>query len=135
MGTDRRHAALAQLGQVYLACERAKRHRSGTGLVVELGGELNRTLTFSEFDLADIWRETLSRLRKPLSQALSDARLRPEEVDELIFVGGASRQSEVQQTAVRLLGRFGRHELDPDRVVVMGAAIQAACRPARQRGR
>jgi len=90
--------------------------------------ELNRTLTFSEFDLADIWRETLSRLRKPLSQALSDARLRPEEVDELIFVGGASRQSEVQQTAVRLLGRFGRHELDPDRVVAMGAAIQAACR-------
>ncbi len=128
LGTDRSDMPLAQLGQVYLACERAKRHRSGTGLVVELGGELNRTLTFSEFDLADIWRETLSRLRKPLSQALSDARLRPEEVDELIFVGGASRQSEVQQTAVRLLGRFGRHELDPDRVVAMGAAIQAACR-------
>ncbi|WP_017409187.1 Hsp70 family protein [Aeromonas hydrophila] len=128
LGTDRSDMPQAQLGQVYLACERAKRHRSGTGLVVELGGELNRTLTFSEFDLADIWRETLSRLRKPLSQALSDARLRPEEVDELIFVGGASRQSEVQQTAVRLLGRFGRHELDPDRVVAMGAAIQAACR-------
>lgn len=128
LGTNRSDMPLAQLGQIYLACERAKRHRSGTGLVVELGGELNRTLTFSEFDLADIWRETLSRLRKPLSQALSDARLRPEEVDELIFVGGASRQSEVQQTAVRLLGRFGRHELDPDRVVAMGAAIQAACR-------
>ncbi|MGN5160095.1 Hsp70 family protein [Aeromonas dhakensis] len=128
LGTDRSDMPLAQLGQVYLACERAKCHRSGTGLVVELGGELTRTLTFSEFDLADIWRETLSRLRKPLSQALSDARLRPEEVDELIFVGGASRQSEVQQTAVRLLGRFGRHELDPDRVVAMGAAIQAACR-------
>ncbi|MFQ2298609.1 Hsp70 family protein [Aeromonas dhakensis] len=128
LGTNRSDMPLAQLGQVYLACERAKRHRSGTGLVVELGGELNRTLTFSEFDLADIWRETLSRLRKPLSQALSDARLRPEEVDELIFVGGASRQSEVQQTAVRLLGRFGCHELDPDRVVAMGAAIQAACR-------
>lgn len=128
LGTDRSDMPLAQLGQVYLACERAKRHRSGTGLVVELGGELNRPLTFSEFDLAGIWRETLSRLRKPLSQALSDARLRPEEVDELIFVGGASRQSEVQQTAVRLLGRFGRHELDPDRVVAMGAAIQAACR-------
>ncbi|MEE9693923.1 Hsp70 family protein [Aeromonas hydrophila] len=128
LGADRSDMPLAQLGQVYLACERAKRHRCGTGLVVELGGELNRTLTFSEFDLADIWRETLSRLRKPLSQALSDARLRPEEVDELIFVGGASRQSEVQQTAVRLLGRFGRHELDPDRVVAMGAAIQAACR-------
>nr|WP_253264692.1 Hsp70 family protein [Aeromonas sp. 1805] len=128
LGTDRSDMPQAQLGQVYLACERAKRHRSGTGLVVELGGELNRTLTFSEFDLADIWRETLSRLRKPLSQALSDARLHPEEVDELIFVGGASRQSEVQQTAVRLLGRFGRHELDPDRVVAMGAAIQAACR-------
>lgn len=128
LGTDRSDMPLAHLGQIYMACERAKRHRSGSGLVVELSGELNRTLTFSEFDLAAIWCETLNRLRKPLSQALSDARLRPEEVDELIFVGGASRQSEVQQTAVRLLGRFGRHELDPDRVVAMGAAIQAACR-------
>ncbi|MDM5100059.1 heat shock 70 family protein [Aeromonas salmonicida] len=54
--------------------------------------------------------------------------MHPKEVDELIFVGGASRQSEVQQTAVRLLGRFGRHDLDPDRVVAIGAAIQAACR-------
>ena len=128
LGTDRSDMPLTQLGQVNLACERAKRHRSGSGLVVELSGELNHTLNFSEFELADIWRETLNRLRKPLSQALSDARLRPEEVDELIFVGGASRQSEVQQTAVRLLGRFGRHDLDPDRVVAMGAAIQAACR-------
>lgn len=128
LGTDRSDMPLAHLGQIYMACERAKRHRSGSGLVVELSGELNHTLNFSEFELADIWCETLNRLRKPLSQALSDARLRPEEVDELIFVGGASRQSEVQQTAVRLLGRFGRYELDPDRVVAMGAAIQAACR-------
>ncbi|WP_421234873.1 Hsp70 family protein [Aeromonas enteropelogenes] len=128
LDTDRGELTLSQLGQVYLACERAKRHRSGSGLEVELGAEWNRTLGFSESELADIWRETLNRLRKPLSQALADARLRPDEVDELIFVGGASRQSEVQQTAVRLLGRFGRHELDPDRVVAMGAAIQAACR-------
>ncbi|PMU03970.1 Hsp70 family protein [Aeromonas salmonicida] len=128
LGTDRSDMPLSQLGQVYLASERAKRHRSGSCLEVELGGEWNRTLRFSEIELAGIWRETLNRLRKPLSQALSDARLHPEEVDELIFVGGASRQSEVQQTAVRLLGRFGRHDLDPDRVVAIGAAIQAACR-------
>ncbi|ABO89267.1 molecular chaperone HscC [Aeromonas salmonicida subsp. salmonicida] len=128
LGTDRSDMPLSQLGLVYLASERAKRHRSGSCLEVELGGEWNRTLRFSEIELAGIWRETLNRLRKPLSQALSDARLHPEEVDELIFVGGASRQSEVQQTAVRLLGRFGRHDLDPDRVVAIGAAIQAACR-------
>ncbi|MFM4732050.1 Hsp70 family protein [Aeromonas salmonicida] len=128
LGIDRSDMPLSQLGQVYLASERAKRHRSGSCLEVELGGEWNRTLRFSEIELSGIWRETLNRLRKPLSQALSDARLHPEEVDELIFVGGASRQSEVQQTAVRLLGRFGRHDLDPDRVVAIGAAIQAACR-------
>lgn len=128
LGIDRCELPLSQLGQVYLACERGKRHRNGNALEVELGGEWSQTLHFSEGELAGIWRETLNRLRKPLSLALSDARLRPEEVDELIFVGGASRQSEVQQMAVRLLGRFGRHELDPDRVVAMGAAIQAACR-------
>ncbi|WP_429219620.1 Hsp70 family protein [Aeromonas veronii] len=128
LNTDRGELTLSQLGQVYLSCERAKRHRSGSGLDVELGAEWNRKFSFSESELTEIWRDTLTRLRKPLSQALSDARLRPDEVDELIFVGGASRQSEVQQMAVRLLGRFGRHELDPDRVVAMGAAIQAACR-------
>ncbi len=128
LNTDRGELTLSQLGQVYLSCERAKRHRSGSGLDVELGAEWNRKFSFSESELTETWRDTLNRLRKPLSQALSDARLRPDEVDELIFVGGASRQSEVQQTAVRLLGRFGRHELDPDRVVAMGAAIQAACR-------
>ncbi|TNJ02646.1 molecular chaperone HscC [Aeromonas veronii] len=128
LNTDRGELTLSQLGQVYLSCERAKRHRSGSGLDVELGAEWNRKFSFSESELTESWRDTLTRLRKPLSQALSDARLRPDEVDELIFVGGASRQSEVQQMAVRLLGRFGRHELDPDRVVAMGAAIQAACR-------
>ncbi|CAJ1818534.1 MULTISPECIES: Hsp70 family protein [Aeromonas] len=128
LNTDRGELTLSQLGQVYLSCERAKRHRSGSGLDVELGAEWNRKFSFSESELTETWRDTLTRLRKPLSQALSDARLRPDEVDELIFVGGASRQSEVQQMAVRLLGRFGRHELDPDRVVAMGAAIQAACR-------
>jgi molecular chaperone HscC len=128
LNTDRGELTLSQLGQVYLSCERAKRHRSGSGLDVELGAEWNRNFSFSESELTETWRDTLTRLRKPLSQALSDARLRPDEVDELIFVGGASRQSEVQQMAVRLLGRFGRHELDPDRVVAMGAAIQAACR-------
>ncbi|WP_447771442.1 Hsp70 family protein [Aeromonas veronii] len=128
LNTDRGELTLSQLGQVYLSCERAKRHRSGSGLDVELGAEWNRKFSLSESELTEIWRDTLTRLRKPLSQALSDARLRPDEVDELIFVGGASRQSEVQQMAVRLLGRFGRHELDPDRVVAMGAAIQAACR-------
>ncbi|HHQ4734003.1 TPA: Hsp70 family protein [Aeromonas veronii] len=128
LNTDRGELTLSQLGQVYLSCERAKRHRSGSGLDVELGAEWNRKFSFSESELTETWRDTLTRLRKPLSQALSDARLRPHEVDELIFVGGASRQSEVQQMAVRLLGRFGRHELDPDRVVAMGAAIQAACR-------
>lgn len=128
LNTDRGELTLSQLGQVYLSCERAKLHRSGSGLDVELGAEWNRKFSFSESELTETWRDTLTRLRKPLSQALSDARLRPDEVDELIFVGGASRQSEVQQMAVRLLGRFGRHELDPDRVVAMGAAIQAACR-------
>ncbi|MFM5522250.1 Hsp70 family protein [Aeromonas jandaei] len=128
LNTDRGELTLSQLGQVYLSCERAKRHRSGSGLDVELGAEWNQKFSFSESELTETWRDTLTRLRKPLSQALSDARLRPDEVDELIFVGGASRQSEVQQMAVRLLGRFGRHELDPDRVVAMGAAIQAACR-------
>ncbi|BCV61255.1 Hsp70 family protein [Shewanella algae] len=125
---ERESQSLKYLSQLYYACENAKRHSNGQGTRVCLSGEQDINLEFDGHELEKIWQQTLNRLRKPLSQALADARLQPEEIDELILVGGASRQHHVKQVATRLLGRFGRQELDPDRVVAMGAAIQAACR-------
>ncbi len=125
---DRETLSLKQLNQIYQACEQAKCHQEAQGITVTLTGELATSIHFSPSELDSIWQPSMTRLRQPLTQALSDARLQPDMIDELIFVGGSSRLHQVKQMTTKLLGRFGRQELDPDRVVAMGATIQAACR-------
>ncbi|MGB1237535.1 MAG: Hsp70 family protein [Pseudomonadales bacterium] len=116
-----------QQNALYMACEQAKcESRGGVSIVLPQLSE--QSLIFSTTDLEKIWREPLQRLSKPLRQALSDARIQPRDIDQVIYVGGATRLSAVQQVATRLLERFGQNELNPDHVVALGAATQAACR-------
>ncbi len=118
---------LAEKAKLVAACERAKKQPQNP-MTVELTDPFNRTLTVTNEQLDTIWKDTLTRLSQPLRQAMGDARISPQEIDELIFVGGATHLKQVQQLATRLIGRFGSMELDPDLVVAMGAATQAACR-------
>lgn len=74
-----------------------------------------------------IWAPLLLRLRAPLEQALRDARLRPQELDNLVLVGGATRLPAVQKMVAALFGRLPYRHLDPDTLVALGAAAQAAC--------
>ena len=75
-----------------------------------------------------IWTPLLSRLRQPIEQALRDARLNPRDLDSLVLVGGATRMSVVQQLVATLFGRLPYRHLDPDTIVALGAAAQAACK-------
>ncbi|MGP0170471.1 Hsp70 family protein [Pseudomonas sp. NCHU5208] len=75
-----------------------------------------------------IWAPLLSRLRQPIEQALRDARLNPRDLDSLVLVGGATRMSAVQQLVATLFGRLPYRHLDPDTIVALGAAAQAACK-------
>lgn len=75
-----------------------------------------------------IWTPLLSRLRQPIEQALRDARLNPRDLDSLVLVGGATRMSAVQQLVATLFGRLPYRHLDPDTIVALGAAAQAACK-------
>ena len=118
---------VSDLAKIVSVCERAKK-QSNDPLVIELPEPFNQTLTLNNKALEEVWHNVLTRLALPLKRALNDAKMTPSEIDELIFVGGATRLRQVQQLANRLLGRFGSHELDPDLVVAMGAATQAACR-------
>lgn len=119
---------LTDLSRLHLACERAKCQRGAGGLEVMFSHNDSPSLHFSDQQLEAVWKSSLERLARPLRQVLSDARCQASDVDELIYVGGATRLSDVQQTATRLLGRFGRQTLNPEQVVAMGAAVQAACR-------
>lgn len=67
----------------------------------------------------------LSRLKKPVVQALQDAQFDASQLDSVILVGGATRMPLVRQLVTRMFGRFPRNELNPDEVVALGAGVQA----------
>ncbi|HEK1687750.1 TPA: molecular chaperone HscC [Pseudomonas putida] len=78
--------------------------------------------------LQSIWAPLLARVRTPIEQALRDARLSPRELDSLVLVGGATRMPQIQQLVAKLFGRLPYRHLDPDTIVALGAASQAACK-------
>lgn len=86
------------------------------------------TLSFDEEKLEQIWLPLMTRLRAPIEQALHDARLRPDQLDHLVLVGGASRMPAIQKLVVKLFGKLPHQHLDPSTIVALGAAAQAACR-------
>lgn len=83
---------------------------------------LNLTLTRAKFEqLAD---ELIRSTLKPVQQALEDAGLKPEDVDEVILVGGSTRIPKVQQVVREFFGKEPHKGVNPDEVVAVGAAIQ-----------
>ena len=72
------------------------------------------------------WSEPLlARLRRPLERALRDARIQPNQVDQVIMVGGATRIPAVRKMVTKLFGRFPSTSIQPDEAIVRGACIQA----------
>lgn len=127
LNIDLEKAPLQDKAKIITACEKAKKQNSDP-LIIELPSPYNQKLEVSQQQLDVIWDDLLTRLARPIRQALKDARINPDDIDELIFVGGATRLRAVQQMATRLIGRFGKCSIDPDFVVALGAATQAACR-------
>ncbi|SDZ29031.1 molecular chaperone HscC [Pseudomonas sp. NFIX28] len=91
-------------------------------------GEQPYEWTLDEALALKIWEPLLARLRAPIEQALRDARLKPRDLDSLVLVGGATRMPAVQQMVATLFGRLPYRHLDPDTIVALGAATQAACK-------
>jgi len=67
----------------------------------------------------------LSRLRQPVERAMRDARIRSVELDKIVLAGGATKMPVVRKLVSRMFGRFPDSTLNPDEVVVTGAAVQA----------
>jgi molecular chaperone HscC len=67
----------------------------------------------------------LQKMIKSIELCLKDARLSPDEIDEIILVGGASRTSFVRSMVTRLFRKMPRTDINPDLTIAYGAAIQA----------
>jgi molecular chaperone DnaK len=84
---------------------------------------LNLKLTRAKFEsLVD---DILQKTAGPCKQALSDAGLKPSDIDEVVLVGGSTRIPKVQQIVKDLFGREPHKGVNPDEVVAVGAAVQA----------
>ncbi|PVZ55349.1 molecular chaperone HscC [Pseudomonas sp. B1(2018)] len=81
---------------------------------------------FSQDEMATLFAPLLERLRHPIERALRDARIRINELDEVLLVGGTTRMPLVRKLAAGLFGRFPSIHVNPDEAVAHGAAIQAA---------
>ncbi len=62
----------------------------------------------------------------PVKQALADAKLSPGQIDHVLLVGGQTRTPLVQETVKKIMGKDPDKSVNPDEVVALGAAIQAA---------
>jgi molecular chaperone DnaK len=67
----------------------------------------------------------IDRTVGPCKQALKDAGLKPEQLDEVVLVGGSTRIPKVRRLVQDLFGRVPHTDLNPDEVVALGAAVQA----------
>ncbi|MBI3894675.1 MAG: molecular chaperone DnaK [Acidobacteria bacterium] len=80
-------------------------------------------LTRSKFE--QLAEDIFQRSVHPCKQALADAGLKPENINEVVLVGGSTRIPRVQQIVRDLFGREPHKGVNPDEVVAVGAAIQA----------
>ncbi len=86
-------------------------------------GNYTREITRAEFE--ELIRPIVARTMAPVKMALADAKLAPNEMDEVVLVGGSTRIPLVRKTVGEYFGRAPHCELDPDEVVALGAAVQA----------
>lgn len=80
------------------------------------------TLTRAQFD--SMTKFLVDRTVEPVRQALKDAGLTKNDIDQVLLVGGSTRIPAVQEAVRRELGKEPNHSVNPDEVVAMGAAIQ-----------
>ena len=83
---------------------------------------LHMNITRAKFEqLVD---DLVERTRKPCEKAISDAKLSPEQIDEVILVGGSTRMPAVQAMVKEIFKKEPNRSVNPDEVVAVGAAIQ-----------
>ncbi|MDI9479984.1 MAG: molecular chaperone DnaK [Syntrophomonadaceae bacterium] len=85
---------------------------------------LEAKLTRAKFE--DLIHDLVERLREPVKNALKDARMTNDDLNEVVLVGGSTRVPVVQQLVKELTGKQPNMGVNPDEVVAVGAAIQAA---------
>jgi len=124
---SRDHIAFQAIRKAMIAAKHELSEQESVTVAINLGdagsGNYSREITRDEFErlIAALVERTLG----PCRQALKDAGLDPEQIDEVVMVGGSTRIPLVRRRVAELFQRKPHIELNPDEVVALGAAIQA----------
>jgi molecular chaperone DnaK len=114
------------------AAEKAKMELSSTletnvnlpFITADASGPKHLNLTLSRAKLERLVDDLIGRSVGPCKQALADAKMSANDLDEVILVGGMTRMPKVQQVVKDLFGKEPHKGVNPDEVVALGAAIQ-----------
>jgi molecular chaperone DnaK len=132
-GIDLRNDPQA-LQRLYEAAERAKVELSTATqtqinlpfITADAAGPKHLNISLTRAQLEQLTKELIERCRGPVEQALADAKLSADDIDEVILVGGSTRIPAVQDLVRRLTGgKEPNMTVNPDEVVAIGAALQA----------
>src|SRR5713226_3585872 len=117
--------AVARIRKAVIEAKIALSSEPSVKLDVELPGgqSYQREITRDAFE--QLIEPVVQRTVAPTKQALKDAGLKPEQIDEVVLVGGSTRIPKVRQLVEDLFGRTPHTDLNPDEVVALGAAVQA----------
>ena len=131
-GIDLRQDRMA-LQRLKEAAEKAKKELSSSlqtevnlpFITADASGPKHLMVNLSRAKLEQLVEDLIEKSRVPVTKALSDAGMRPGDVNEVVLVGGQTRMPAVQLMVKRIFDREPNRGVNPDEVVAIGAAIQA----------
>ena len=94
-------------------------------ITADANGPKHLDLTLSRAKFEELSYDLLERCKKPVEQALKDASLSKNDINEVVLVGGSTRIPAVQQLVKEYTGKDPNQSVNPDEVVAVGAAVQA----------
>jgi len=132
-GVDLRDDTMA-LQRLQEACEKAKKELSSVPqtdvnlpfITADASGPKHLQMTITRAKFEELIDPLIERCRKPVEQAMKDAKLSPGDIDEVVLVGGSTRVPKVQEMVKKIFGKDPHQGVNPDEVVAIGAAIQGA---------
>jgi molecular chaperone DnaK len=127
LGIDVRRSgeAVQRIRQAVIEAKIALSSESTVKLDVDLPGGKKYQREISREAFEHMIQPVIDRTVAPCKQALKDAGLKLEQIDEVVLVGGSTRIPKVHRLVQDIFGRKPHTDLNPDEVVALGAAVQA----------
>lgn len=94
-------------------------------ITADQSGPKHLTMTLTRAKLESLCLDLLEKTIEPCRRALSDSKLSPDDINEVILVGGQTRMPKVQEIVKEIFNKEPHKGINPDEVVALGAAVQA----------